>query len=373
MKNFSYSMPTRIVLERRVIERLGEFIPKVNRVTVVTGQSFARRTGLCDRLEAILRDAGVREVTFAAASPNPPVSEVEAAAKLARETGAELLIGLGGGSAMDAAKAAAVLATNNRPLMELFPIHSFENASLPLVCIPTTAGTGSETTQYAIINNDEGTDKLNLNSPRTFPLVALLDPELSVTMPKGVTADTGLDALSHAIEGYLSSRSQPLANCLALESIRAVKEYLPRAVRNAQDLDARAGMLYAAAVAGMVIAQAGTIMLHALGYYLTLKYGVPHGRANGTLLGHCLKLIEGACPEKLNRIYSIFNAEREGHIAFIDFVRSVGVPTNIRAYGVKEEDLDTFREYVMARKNVPRTPGTVTKADVERLLIEALD
>jgi len=366
-------MPTRIVLERGAIEKLGEFIPRVRSVTVVTGRSFARRTGLCDRLESILRKAGVAEVNFATASPNPPVSEVEAAGQLARESRAELIIGLGGGSAMDTAKGAAVLATNHRPLMELFPIHRFENAPLPLVCIPTTAGTGSETTQYAIINNDEGTDKLNLNSPRTFPILALLDPELSVTMPEDITAETGLDALCHAIEGYISRRSQPLSDCLALESIRAVKEYLTEAVRDGENLDARAGMLYAAALAGMVIAQAGTTVLHALGYCLTLKYGVPHGRANGALLGHYFKLLEGAHPKKLNRIYSIFDAEQEGHSAFLKFVQSLGVSTNLRDYGVKESDFDSFRDYVMGKRNTPQTPRTVTPDDVENFLSDALD
>jgi len=373
MKAFSYSMPTRIVLERGAIENLGELIPKAENVTVVTGRSFARRTGLCDRLESILRKAGAREVSFASASPNPTVSEVEAAGRLARESRAELVIGLGGGSAMDAAKAAAVIATNDSPLMELFPIHRFEHAPLPLVCIPTTAGTGSETTQYAIINNDEGTDKLNLNSPRTFPILALLDPELSVTMPKDVTAETGLDALSHAIEGYITRRSQPLADCIALESIGAVRENLPLAVRDGENIDARAGMLYAAALAGIVIAQSGTTVLHALGYYLTLRYGVPHGRANGALLGHFFRLVEGACPEKITKIYSIFDAEREGHGAFLNFAESLGVSTKIRSYGVKEDDLDAFRDYVMAKRNVPPTPGTVRPEDVKRLLAEALD
>ncbi len=373
MQDFSYHMPTRIVLERGAIEKLGELMPKVENVTVVTGRSFARRTGLCDRLEGILRKAGVREVSFASASPNPSVSEVEAAGRLATESGAELVIGLGGGSAMDAAKAAAVLATNDKPLMELFPIHRFEHAPLPLVCVPTTAGTGSETTQYAIINNDEGTDKLNLNSPRTFAILAVLDPELSVTMPKDITADTGLDALSHAIEGYLTRRSQPLGDSLALESIRAIKKHLPSAVRDGEDLDARAGMLYAAAVAGMVIAQAGTTLLHALGYYLTLKYGVSHGRANGALLGHYLKLVEKASPEKVGKIYSIFDARGGGHIAFLNFAESLGVSTKIGSYGVKEDDIVSFLDYVMAKKNVPRTPGKVMGEDVQRLLKEALD
>lgn len=372
MKPFAYLMPTRIVLERGAIEKLPEHVPQVKNVVVVTGRSFARRTGLCDHIEAILRKAGVAEVHFASASPNPSVSEVESIGKLAREVKAELMIGLGGGSAMDAAKAAAVLATNPRPLMELFPIHEFEHDPLPLVCIPTTAGTGSETTQYAIINNDEGTDKLNLNGPRTFPILALLDPELSVTMPKDITADTGLDALCHAIEGYVSRRSQPLSDCLALESIRAVREYLPRAVENGRDLDARAAMLYAAAVAGMVIAQTGTTALHAFGYYLTLHYGVPHGRANGALLGQYLRFVERSSPEKMKIVYSVFGTEKKGHEAFLNFVESLGVPTQLRAYGVKEDDLEAFRDYVIANRNVPRTPGKVEAEDIERLLSESL-
>lgn len=373
MQSFAYSMPTRIVLERGAIERLPEHLGPARKALVVTGRSFARRTGLCDRIEAILRKAGVDEVQFASASPNPAVSEVESIGRLAREAKAELMIGLGGGSAMDAAKAAAVLATNPQHLMELFPVHEFGHDPLPLICIPTTAGTGSETTQYAIINDDAGTDKLNLNGPRTFPILALLDPELSVTMPKNITADTGLDALSHAIEGYVSRRSQPLSDCLALESIRFIGEYLPRAVENGEDLDARAAMLYAAAVAGMVIAQTGTTALHAFGYYLTLHYGVPHGRANGALLGQYLEFIERSSPEKMKIVYSVFGAEKEGHEAVLKFIESLGVPTRLRAHGVKKDDLGAFRDYVMENRSIPRTPGKVGVEDIERFLSESFD
>lgn len=373
MQSFDYSMPTRILLEHRAIEKLPEHLPRAKKAVVVTGRSFARQTGLCDRIEAILRKASVVQVHFASASPNPAVSEVESIGKLAREVKAELVIGLGGGSAMDAAKAAAVLAANPQPLMELFPVHEFEHDPLPLICIPTTAGTGSETTQYAIINDDEGTDKLNLNGPRTFPILALLDPELSVTMPKNITADTGLDALSHAIEGYISRRSQPLSDCLALESIRVVRKYLPKAVENGQDLDARAAMLYAAAVAGMVIAQTGTTALHAFGYYLTLHYGVPHGRANGALLGQYLEFIERSSPERMKTVYSVFGAGKEGHEAFLEFVESLGVSTKLSAYGVKEDDLAAFRDYVMENRSIPRTPGNVGGEDIERILSQSID
>lgn len=365
-------MPTRIVLGQGAIDRVREFIPETGNATVVTGKTFARATGLCDRLRGILGRAGVRDVSFASVSPNPSVSAVEAVARIVRESQAELVVGLGGGSAMDAAKAAAVLATNRRPLMELFPIHDFEKAPLPLVCIPTTAGTGSETTQYAILNNDQNTDKLNLNSPQMFPVVALLDPELSLTMPKDITADTGLDALSHAVEGYVSRRSQPISDCLALESIRVIRENLPAAVRDGNNVDARAAMLYAAALSGMVIAQTATTLLHAFGYYLTLRYGVPHGRANGALLGHYLKLVEGSCRDKVARIYSTFDARREGHVAFVNFAESLGVSTKLNSYGVKEKDLESFCDYVMASRSFPRTPGTIQRHDVERFLGEAI-
>ena len=132
-------------------------------------------------------------------------------------------------------------------------------------------------------------------------------------------------------------------------------------------------MLYAAAVAGMVIAQVGTIVLHALGYYLTLRYGVPHGRANGALLGHCLKLVEGSCQDKVANIYSIFDAPDDGYNTFLTFVESLGISTRLRTYGVKEDDLDAFRDYVMARRNTPQTPREVGPEDVQRLLSEALD
>jgi len=375
MKDFRFYCPVELIFGDGALNRLPKYISPAKRVMVVTGTTWARKSGLLDRVIGLLKKALVEHISAASAEPNPSIATVEKAAERARRQRIELVIGLGGGSAMDAAKAIAVCATNSRPLRELFPIHDFPEKPLPIICIPTTAGTGSEMAPYAIITDEKVNDKFNLNSPATFPKISLLDPQLTVSMPPSITADTGIDALCHAIEGYLAKRSQPISDFIALEAIRTVKESLPKVFISPDNLEARGRMLYAAALAGIVIAHTGTVALHAFGYHLTLKYGQSHGRANATLLPHFLKSIEQTVPEKINKIYAIFEdgGQKRGVEAIFDFVHQLGVSTKLCDYGLTPEDIPTYRDYVVPRGNTRNTPGDYGADQIEKLLLNALE
>jgi alcohol dehydrogenase class IV len=375
MKEFSFYCPVNIIFENGAVEKLAQLAAPAKSVMVVTGKSSAKKSGLLERITQIIKKSGAETVAHASAESNPSVKTIEQAAERAVSDRVELVVGVGGGSAMDAAKAIAVKATNEKPLRELFLATDFAQKPLRLICVPTTAGTGSEMNQYAIINDNMLGDKFNLNSRQTYPQYALLDPELSVDLPQSVTVDTGIDALTHAVEGYIARRSQPFSDFIALQSITLIRDNLPLLFQDGKDLDARGKMLYAAALAGIVISHTGTTALHALGYHLTLKFNVPHGRANAALLAHYLKSIEKGAPGKIEKIYSIFEkgSSSTGVGSIFEFVRSLGVSTKLGDYGIDHSELGEYRDYVAARKNVKNTPVEFMETQIDQLLIDAME
>lgn len=369
MRAFRYVAPTEIRFGDALLDEIGEHIRGAKRVCVVTGLKSAEQSGLKGRIETLLCDAGVENVVFGAASPNPPCTEVDTIAARAREAGCELVIGVGGGSAMDAAKGVAVGATNRRPVADLIGTQ-WPNRALPLLLIPTTAGTGSEVNQYAILTDTEQGDKVNLHGPDTVPYLALLDPELTVGLPLEYTVDTGVDAFCHAVEGYISRRATPLSDALALEAIAQVRSALPRVCTKPDDIGARGRMLYAASVAGLVIAQAGTTMVHALGYHLTLRHGVSHGRANAALIAHGLDFNYDAAPDKIGRVYELFGGSRDrgGVEALTAWLHELGVVTELAHYGVTDGELARYADYVMTKGNTKSSPRVVDANDVRGFL-----
>jgi len=370
---FRHYAPTEIRFGDRLLDEIGEHIRGAKRVCVVAGLRSAETSGLKARIDRLLKNAGVDESVFGAASPNPPCTEVDAIAARAREAACELVIGVGGGSAMDAAKGVAVGATNPTPVANLIGTQ-WPNRALPLLLVPTTAGTGSEVNQYAILTDTEQGDKVNLHGPDLVPYLALLDPELTVGLPLEYTVDTGVDAFCHAVEGYISRRATPISDALALEAIAQVRHALPRVRARPDDLDARGRMLYAASVAGLVIAQAGTTIVHALGYHLTLRHGVSHGRANAALIAHGLDFNYDAAPDKIGRVYELFGGTRDrgGVGALTAWLHELGVVTELAHYGVTEDELARYADYVMTKGNTKSSPRVVDAKDVRGFLSRIL-
>lgn len=375
LSRFRYYAPVEILFGAGILDELGGHLRGAQRACVVTGLKSAEASGLRTRIEKLLRDGGVEIVVFGAASPNPPCTEVDGIARRARDMKCQLVIGVGGGSAMDAAKGVAVGATNDAPVADLVGT-DWPYRALPLLLIPTTAGTGSEVNQYAILTDEAKAaagamgDKVNLNGPDTYPYMALLDPELTLALPIEYTVDTGVDAFCHAVEGYISRRATPISDALALESIARIQHALPAVHAKPDDVAARGEMLYAASVAGLVIAQAGTTMVHALGYHLTLRHGVSHGRANAALIAHGLDLSYEAAPDKIGRVYEIFSgsAERRGVEALEAWLHDLGVVTELARYGVTADEVASYAAYVMTKGNTKSSPCVVDAGDVERFL-----
>ncbi len=234
MKPFRYFVPTEIHFAPGTFGRLAEIAaPLGTKPLLVAGRRSARATGLVARLEKMLPQLTV----FEGVAENPTAAVCMEGAEVCRKAGCDCVIGLGGGSAMDAAKAIAVLARNEGNCRQYLGVDRFPNPNLPVICIPTTAGTGSEVTQYAVLVDDEDHSKRTMSGKTLFPVAAILDPELTLDLPRDITVNTGLDALSQGMEGFVSKRSTPPGDVMALEVCRLVRQWLPIAADEPHNLD----------------------------------------------------------------------------------------------------------------------------------------
>jgi len=294
---FRFLMPTEVVFGAGCFSQLGERCKVLGgtRPMLVTGKHSARRSGLLDRALAQLPGATL----FEGVEENPSTTTCERGAAVCRREGCDLVVAIGGGSAMDAAKAIAVLARNPGGCDEYFGARDAALQALPIVAVPTTAGTGSEVTPYAVLVDSGPRRKRTISGRSLFPAVALLDPELTLGLPRDITINTGLDALSHAMEGMVSRKSTPIGDALALQACVLVSRWLPEAADDGANREARTGMLYASMLAGCVIAQSGTTLVHGMGYCFTLNFAIAHGLANGLLLAPVFQYNARYEPEKV--------------------------------------------------------------------------
>jgi len=285
-----FYMPTRVFSGADCIKTHAEILKTLGSVAmIVTGRRSAVLTGAGADVAAALKSQGIKSVLYDKIPPNPGFAEIREAAALARAEKVDFIVGIGGGSPLDAAKAIAVLAVNDLPDDALFQ-PPFPKPPLPLVAVPTTAGTGSEVTPYSILTNDKVQSKSNIAHESIFPRVAFLDARYTHQLPRDVTVNTALDALSHLVEGFLAVRATALSRALALQGLGLLGPALRAlAADSGQPAAAlRETLLLASTTAGMVIAHTGTTTGHALGYSLTYFKDIDHGRANALTMAEYL-------------------------------------------------------------------------------------
>jgi len=278
----------RIVHGRGAIAQLADEVArfKAAKILIVTDAGLVG-TPIPAMVTALLKDCVVD--VFSAVEPDPSIETINACAAYVRDKAFDLIIGLGGGSPIDAAKCASVLALNPGSAEAYLGIDKIDRPGIPKILIPTTAGTGSEVTNVAVLSLKAAHTKKGIVSPYLFADVAILDPELTIGLPSAVTAATGMDALTHAIESYVSRFAQPLTDHFALEAIRLIGRSLRTAVHNGQDIGAREDMLTASMYAGLAFGSAATGMVHGLAMPLGGQFNVPHGIANAVLLPHVMR------------------------------------------------------------------------------------
>ena len=379
---FRFGHTTRLVFAPGSSASLGREAAAVGaaRALVVCDPGITR-LGLAGRALESLRAAGITAAAFDGLSENPRDGECCAAAEKARETGAQLIVGLGGGSAMDAAKAAAALATNGGTVKDWEDPRELEREPLPLLCVPTTSGTGSEVTFVAVITDEVNHYKMALRGRALAPRTALLDPELTVTMPPALTAATGMDALSHAVEAFTCKAANPVSDGLALQAVRMIARHLRTAVADGDDLDARAGMLLGSTIAGMAFANSTVGAVHSLGESLGGLYDTPHGVAIAVFLPHIFRFNAAADPGRHAEVArALLDGEGAGDAAgtaeagaraLEELARDIGIPALAELPGVTPADFEQLAETSAAAGCSLANPRPIDRDDYVAILRRA--
>jgi len=286
---FSFTGAAKIVFGTGSFKKLAEHIRTLRgRCPLIVLDKNLAAAGFSKTVADVLDGSGLKLSFFEQAEPEPRLELADEGAKAALKGKCDLVVGIGGGSAMDLAKAVAAVAGNKGKAADYLGLNKVPGPGLPTIMVPTTAGTGSEVTFTAVFVRRNLKKKEGMNSPFLYPNIALLDPELTLTLPPEPTATTGLDALCHAIESYTSIQASPMSEMVSLEAIRLISDHLRTCVHNGGNLEARAEMLLGSLYAGLGLANAGVTAVHSLSYPLGGKYGVPHGLANTLLLPHVM-------------------------------------------------------------------------------------
>ncbi|WP_394561115.1 iron-containing alcohol dehydrogenase [Aquipseudomonas alcaligenes] len=352
MRTLAFNTTKSILIECGASRRLATHVRALGcqSVLLVTdpGVLAAR---LLDPVLAELESTGLKVVLFADVQADPPESVILVAVEAAKAAAADCVIGFGGGSSLDAAKLTALLARSGESLAEVYGINLAKGPRLPLILIPTTAGTGSEVTAVSVVTTGEGQKNVVI-SPLLLPDLAVLDAELTCGLPAPVTAATGIDAMVHAIESYTSRHlKNPISDCLAREALRLLSANLHQACRNGADLEARENMLLGACLAGMAFANSPVAAVHALAYPLGARFHIPHGLSNSLVLEPVVRFNLQAAAPLYAELAEIVLPGLSGDVlakanALAEYLGSLagelGLPTRLRELGIGESDLDAL-------------------------------
>lgn len=378
---FEFALPTRIVFGTGALERLAKLpMPGKKTLLVTTSGSSLFRSGLLDRVKALFAARGVEIVLFDRVFPNPTDTLVMEASALARREGVDFVTGLGGGSALDVAKAIAMMATNVGDVWDYVRGGTGggktpARPSLPVLCIPTTAGTGSEADPWIVLGKLETGEKIAFGNRGTYPTMSVVDPELTLTVPPFYTAAQGFDALCHAVEGYLNRRASVVSDLFALEAVRLLGKSLARAVAKGDDLAARSDVSLAATLAGVNESLAGCISLHALEHALSAKNpALTHGKGLAMLApAYFEKMIEkGAAPERFVKLAQTLGRTDAKEAA--DFSAALGellAACGLSALSWREEGF-TKEDFPDLIDNARSAMGALFRCDPEELSDEDL-
>jgi alcohol dehydrogenase len=349
---------------------------------LIVTDKVLNQLGVAARIRGQLEEAGVKAVVFDGAEPNPTDTNVHDGLKVYQDTKCDAIVSLGGGSAHDCAKGIGMVATNGGHVRDLEGINKTKNPMPPFVAINTTAGTASEMTRFCIITNTSTHVKMAIVDWRCTPNVAINDPVLMVGKPPALTAATGMDALTHAVEAYVSIAATPITDACAIKAIELVAEYLQPAVANGANLDARDKMAYAEYLAGMAFNNASLGYVHAMAHQLGGFYNLPHGVCNAILLPFVCEFNAIAAAKRLGDVavalgeqidgLAPIDAAAKGIAAIRKLSRSIGIPAGLKDLGVKEADLPTMAENAKKDACQLTNPRTATLQQVVEIFKAAM-
>lgn len=383
MENFQFLTPPQILFGNGIYKNLGDLIRfrKGTKVFLITDPGIVK-VGLLDKVKKEVEDAGFECGVYDSVLPEPPVDSVKEAASIAKEGGYDFLIGFGGGSSLDVTKVVSVLQTNHDSVSEMVGIGNVKNPGIPSILMPTTAGTGSEVTQISILAFPEESTKKGIVSPHLFASAALIDPTFTHCLPPHITANTGMDALVHAVEAFICLKANNITDIYALDAIELIADNLRIAVHNGTDERARYNMALGSLEAGLAFSNASCAAVHALAYPLGATFHLPHGLSNTVMLQ---AVMEENIVSNLERFAII--ADRMGECidglslrdaafktieAMTVLAKDIDVPTRLRDLEIPEEAIpqlavDAFKQTRLLSQN----PRKLSEKDIEKIYRKA--
>jgi len=380
---FSFTGARKIVFGSGAFEQLLEHVSELKGskplVVLDRNLSFA---GFKERVSSLFESGGMDYILFDRVEGEPPLELADEGAKIALKEKCDLVVGIGGGSAMDVAKAVAVIAANRGKAKDYLGLNKVPGPGLPKIMVPTTAGTGSEVTFTSVFIRKKLKKKEGMNSPWLYPELALLDPVLTLSVPSNVTAATGIDALCHAIESYTSINSSPLSELVSLEAIRLISSDLRTCVHDGSNLRARENVLLGSLYAGLGLANAGVTAVHSLSYPLGGKYGISHGVANTVLLPYVMRFNLPGAVEKFAVVaeamgefiddLSLREAANLAVEAVEELIEDCDMDVSLEELGVGEEDFPELAKVAMTvARPLENNPRKVTVEDAIEIYNEA--
>ena len=378
--NFVFANTPKVIFGDGAIADLGTMLSEMGseRAVIVTDPFLAEKTDLLDRVQKAMgpRCAGA----FTGVVPDPTAASMDAGAEQARSLQADALVSLGGGSAIDSAKAMAVVLSEGGQILDHEGYHALTRPLLPHIAIPTTAGTGSEMTMVTVVKDPARGQKTFIGSHFLHPVLAVLDPSLTVGLPARLTAATGMDAMCHAVESLFSSLRQPFSDACALQAIEMIATHLPRCIEQADDLEARGQMLIAASLAGTAFSNAMVSLNHALAHSLGARFGIHHGTANAMLLPHTMRLFAEDAAEPLSRAARAMGIDTkaeqaaEATAAWMEqFLVRIGLTDRLADYSVTDANLEEIADMALADGSIIYSPRPIFETqEMVALLRKAL-
>lgn len=380
---FEYKMPTEIVFGKGSSLKLAEMVKKAggSKVLIVTDKGVWENNVL-KNIEKSLKDNGVEYIVFSEVEPDPTIQGVEKATKLLKEFNADIVVGVGGGSSLDSAKAIAIMGTNEGKIFDYVGFGLIKSKPLPIIAIPTTAGTGSEATFWSVLADKTQDVKASVGGWEIMPTIAILDPELTLTLPPKLTAATGMDALCHAMESYVAKSTQPISEGMSLQAMKLIAKSLRRAVTRGDDIQAREDMLMASLLAAFAFNVTRLGLAHALAIPFGAHHHIPHGTVNAILLPWVMEYNLPAATDKYIEIAKIFGEDvsslsnMDGARKAVDAIKKlnidIGITESLMDYGVVEADLAMIAEEGYKSGNVLVNPRSSKVEDLVQISRKAM-
>ena len=362
MQSYSFFMPTKVVHgEKELVAQAEQLRQFGKKCLLVTGKNSARLSGALADAEEALKSQGIGYEHFDRVENNPSLENVAAGGEVARRYKPDFILAIGGGSPLDAAKAIATLATNQIDPDELYS-NKFDHTPLPIVAIPTTAGTGSEVTPYSILTVPEAETKRSFSVPELFPKIAFLDWRYTENLPVPITRDTAVDALSHLVEGYLSRRATGTSDIFSEQGMRLWAKCIPALRKGEFRSEDRDRLLVASTLGGITISHTGTTLVHSLGYSLTYYHDLPHGRANGVLMGEYLRYTAKHAPEQVSNVLGWLGLANADELATL--MKDLLGPM----VALTEDEIKEYSAKAIRTKNIGYSQGEVTEDVLSKIL-----